>query len=99
MIGVLIVINGVTAAPTIIEKINLKAAANVSAVENSADDASRETHPNIYHFMLDEFSSTEVMQTYYEYDTSWFVNSLENKGFAVGRNNRNDRAPREGGRK
>ena len=90
MFGVLIVINGVTAAPTIIEKINLKAAANVSAVENSADDASRETHPNIYHFMLDEFSSTEVMQTYYEYDTSWFVNSLENKGFAVGRNNRNE---------
>lgn len=87
--GVLIAFNSVTALPTIIGKVKLRTTMKADNIEET-DIADVGAYPNIYHFIMDEFSSAEVMQTYYGYDISWFTNDLESKHFVVGKDNRNE---------
>jgi hypothetical protein len=39
--------------------------------------------PDIYYVLLDEFGRADVLQQYYQYDLSWFVQLLQGHGFYV----------------
>jgi len=39
--------------------------------------------PDIYHIILDEYSRPDTMKEWYDYDISWFTNSLAERSFFV----------------
>jgi hypothetical protein len=39
--------------------------------------------PDIYFIVLDEYARSDTMKEWYDYDSSWFIESLEDKGFFV----------------
>lgn len=85
----LILVNGISSMPHIIDRV--KAQSSRESGEVSLIDTQKKSEgPNFYHFIMDEFSAPEIMKTYYDYDPSWFFEWLEEKGFAVGHNNRNE---------
>lgn len=43
----------------------------------------RHNMPNIYYFILDAYASGNVLSDYFNYDLSWFLDSLKEKGFYV----------------
>lgn len=39
--------------------------------------------PDIYFIILDEYAHPDTMKEWYDYDSSWFIKSLEDKGFFI----------------
>ena len=48
-----------------------------------AGEVDLENLPDIYFIILDEYSHTDTMKKWYDYDNSWFIDGLENRGFFV----------------
>lgn len=88
VISVLILLNVVFALPKGIHKL---------AVENSGEKpqitvppaVSGEKMPNVYYLIFDEYSNSEMMKKYYDYDNTPFDRYLEEKGFSVSPDTKN----------
>ena len=75
----LIVFNFAFAVPNIIAKMTVRVEETSSDYQNSEND-----HRNIYYLIFDEFSSTENLKKYCNYDnTNDFIKPLEEMGFTV----------------
>jgi hypothetical protein len=42
-----------------------------------------DTLPDIYFIILDEYARSDTIKEWYDYDSSWFIEDLEDKGFFV----------------
>lgn len=91
VIASLLLMNIVIALPKIIstskqsvENNNLKVASNDKGT------ISQENIPNIYYFIFDEYSSFDVLETYFDYDNYAFADYLEAQGFSVSYDSQND---------
>lgn len=82
----LILFNGVTTAPAIINKISIEKQAR----EQKTHPAKKGTLPNIYFLIFDEYSSIDFMKKYYNYDNSAFTDYLEEIGFNVSYTSHNE---------
>jgi hypothetical protein len=54
-----------------------------SPQETAANATELSTLPDIYFILFDEYARSDVMKDWYDYDSSWFVEDLEDKGFFV----------------
>ncbi|MDF3003983.1 MAG: conserved rane protein of unknown function [Oscillospiraceae bacterium] len=90
--GVLTVMNFVMAVPTISKK--MAAQQKVSEEKNKLLSQNNQQigQPNIYYFILDEYSGFETVKNILGYDNEPFAKHLESIGFAVSRNSYNEGA-------
>ena len=51
--------------------------------DNQSEIISHEEFPDIYYILLDSYARSDVLAELYEYDNSYFVNFLEEKGFYI----------------
>ena len=86
----LIVVNALSAAPVIVQRINAHSNTNPSVQENADYAAEEASGPNVYWFLFDEYSNFDIIEKYYGYDNSEFAAYLENKGFTVSCDSVND---------
>lgn len=86
----LIVVNMISAAPTLVKRITAQSNADVTVQENNDYIAKKTSGPNVYWLLFDEYSNFDVIEKYYGYDNSSFAADLEEKGFAVSYNSVND---------
>ena len=54
-----------------------------SSEYTTASPTEPSTLPDIYFIVLDEYARSDTMKEWYDYDSSWFIESLEDKGFFV----------------
>ena len=54
-----------------------------STEHTAASPAELNTLPDIYFIILDEYARSDTMKEWYDYDSSWFIEGLENKGFFI----------------
>lgn len=86
----LTVVNGVTAAPAIVEKAVYRPVQHGDTIEGvQQGSVSAEGGPNIYYFIFDEFSAKDVAEKYYDYSNEGFFTGLENLGFVVSYDSKN----------
>lgn len=81
VISALIALNIVTALPAGIKKLTVPK--NVGNPIASGTAAADEKLPNVYYLLFDEYSNSEIMKKYFDYDNTEFDRYLEDKGFAV----------------
>lgn len=86
----LILFNGATAAPTIINKISNEKQAKEQKNITTHPVEDNKDMPNIYFLIFDEYSSIDFMKKYYNYDNSAFTDYLEEIGFNVSYTSHND---------
>lgn len=77
----LIVMNGVLAAPRIVNKVVQLNNQHVDSYTTNATGA--ENRPNIYYFIFDEYGGTENLKRYCNYDNTPFYEKLRALGFQV----------------
>ena len=88
--GGLILINGITAMPTIVNKIVIEKQ-NKERKSQEVHLTTQETNlPNIFYMIFDEYSTNDFMQKYYNYDNTAFTNELERIGFNVSYDSHNN---------
>lgn len=83
--SVLIVFNGVNAAPAIIKEIKEASAETDEQIQIGTTEASS----NVYYFIFDEYGGLANLERYCGYDNTPFYNELEELGFNVSKNSRN----------
>jgi len=54
-----------------------------SSENTAASPTEPSTLPDIYFIVMDEYARSDTMKEWYDYDSSWFIDSLEDKGFFV----------------
>ena len=54
-----------------------------SSEHTAASPTKPSTLPDIYFIVMDEYARSDTMKEWYDYDSSWFIESLEDKGFFV----------------
>ena len=85
----LILVNLITATPSIIKKVNRTR--DVQQIGNEqGSNIQSDNLPNIYYVVLDEYSNFKVLEKYYNYDNAVFKEFLEDKGFNISLNSRNE---------
>jgi len=87
-IGSLVIFNFILAAPSIIKTVRL--AITEADDKMYVDSQKANDSPNIYYLLLDEYSSFDVIEQYYNYDNTEFANWLEAQGFFVSYNSSNE---------
>lgn len=83
----LILINGVFAIPTIVNKAGMENKMIDQQESNVEVDSSM---PNVYYLLFDEYSSIDFMKKYYDYDNSEFAEYLLERGFNLSYNSQNE---------
>jgi hypothetical protein len=87
----LILFNGITAAPTIIDKVSFRRRmVKEQEIKMPQTDENGTKLPNFYYLIFDEFSTNDFMLKYYNYDNSIFTNKLEEMGFNVSHTSHNN---------
>lgn len=86
--GVLILLNGMMAAPAIINRTSAEREARRQA--EAAPKMEAETMPNFYFILFDEFSTIPFMQKYFDYDNSALLGKLRDLGFNISQTGHND---------
>lgn len=92
----LILINVLTAVPTMIEKGRVQAqqaadlAAQDQAGETTVDPEKAGDHPNIYYLIFDEYSNFPVLEKFYQYENAEFRDFLEKNHFAISLDSHNE---------
>lgn len=89
-LAVLLLMNLVMAAPSIIEKMSFQKANDQQGGMIDDTGSSSGNQPNIYYFVFDEYSGFDVLQQYFNYDNQEFYNYLQEKGFSVSLNSYNE---------
>ena len=84
---VLILINGVTAAPSIVTRSHAEREAKRLSAEPVETDNSL---PNFYFILFDEFSTIPFMQKHYDYDNYPLLEQLEELGFNISQSGHNE---------
>lgn len=88
VVAVMLAVNGVTAVVNTPAKTeDTPAAATPVPVHITSANTDK---PNVYWLLFDEYSSNQVLETYYHYDNSAFTDMLESLGFNVSYTSRND---------
>ncbi len=92
LFGVLVAMNLVTAIPAGIQKINAgkDVQQQTSTVTVSQTDSAKNDQPNIYLMVFDEYASFHQLEEYYNFDNAEFKVFLEDNGFMVSMNSRNE---------
>lgn len=89
--GILVAMNLVTAIPAGIQKMNIGEKEPQKIVIKSAQTGGAQAnHPNIYLMIFDEYASFHQLETYYGFDNREFKTFLEDRGFMVSMNSRNE---------
>lgn len=87
VISALIALNIVTALPAGIKKLTVPEIAENPAASGTV--TTDEQLPNVYYLIFDEYSNSEMMKKYFDYDNAGFDRYLEDKGFSVSPNTQN----------
>lgn len=85
VMAVLLLINLIPAAPTIIQK--MASNSKESTISSTTGEGDQ---PNIYWFVFDECASFPVMENFYQYTDKTNYNTLISQGFYVSDTSRND---------
>ena len=88
--GVLILVNLVTAIPTLISQASFEV-----PTSESEEDMVKFTGEkrNVYYFLFDEYGGSENLKHYLDYDNEEFLTALEARGFSVSRTSKNTESP------
>lgn len=87
----LILVNVVTAIPTIIARVQAQKALNESKAQTGVvSAASDEEHPNIYYLLFDEYSNFTVLEDHYDYDNAVLKDYLREHQFTISLDSRNE---------
>ena len=90
--GVLILVNGFTAIPTLISQATFKMPP--PGPERSVSNVEfRGEKKNVYYFLFDEYGGSENLRHYLDYDNEEFLTALEDRGFSVSRTSKNTESP------
>ena len=90
--GVLILVNLVTAIPTLISQATFKMPPPNPEETLSDVQFEGEKH-NVYYFIFDEYGGSENLVHYMDYDNEEFLTALEERGFSVSRTSKNTESP------
>lgn len=85
--GALILINLVTAVPTMVQRVSDARNADIQAEVQSGHESGKR---NIYYLLCDEYASFAQLEHDFGYDNSAFRNELLSLGFNVSESSRND---------
>ena len=94
--GVMILMNGIIALPTIMKTAAYEAPVVEEAPAADASGLSEQftkEKRNVYFFIFDEYGGSENLKHYYDYDNEEFLTALEDMGFSVSRSSRNPESP------
>lgn len=86
----LIMMNFVMAIPSYIAAGGSSGPGGESIRPEGAGTAAVQSMPNVYWLIFDEYSSLEVLDKYYDYDNTPFMEDLEDRGFNTSRKSEND---------
>lgn len=76
--SVLIIMNFITAVPTIISKFSYSKTEETGKAEDFAAEK-----PNVYYFIYDEHAGRQGLERYYDWDNKEFMDNLKQLGFNV----------------
>ena len=91
--GGLILFNGILAIPKAIQAAATKAQNQAQIYDqrvNSRSSNNKESLPNVYYFIFDEYAGFDSIQRYCNYDNSAFYGALEELGFVTSKHSVND---------
>lgn len=86
----LICFNFILAVPNIVEKMSLKNEKLIRSIEDTVSQQKKDTHPNVYFLIFDEYASFYQMEKYYDYDNSELKKFLEDSGFTISYDSHNE---------
>lgn len=87
--GGLILLNGVIAAPAIIEKIGFRPDTRSKLADAVDSDTQGSSKENVYYFIFDEYGGPKSLEYYYEFDNRELVDFLEASGFVYSKTSYN----------
>ncbi len=85
IISVLIVVNIVVLVPIEVKKVNFS---KPTTADRQVKSIAPANSPDIYFIILDEYANSKTIKDIWNYNNSWFTNSLKDKGFYVAENSK-----------
>lgn len=83
----LLIVNGLIAMPSIIDKNSVPLPKRQEEALQQADK--KTVRPNVYYFIFDEFSNQAMIEKYYGYSNIRFFQTLEDLGFTISYDSKN----------